>query len=406
MSKILRKGCIIATSIMVSTSLLITTVSADTINNVEVEQSEVESAQAEPTGNEDAPEIEDITSKLNKNGTVTFTVEATGGEFGNGELFYKFYQVDDKGKKIEINQDEGIGQNYSLDNSFVCSKSTGGNYKIEVEVQDSNNNTDMKTAEYKAAAADDDDDDKPGIEEPKESLSLTSFTTNKSTGQVVNTEITLSAKTKDADGDVEYKFEVKDSNNKVTTIKDYSEDSTASWKPSKAGDYTLIVKAKDSREEEVSRTREFKIVEEKDDDTDNKDELTAEVTVSGSKFTANKAIKLSATSEGTEGNDVKYLFTVVGPNGTETIQSYSTKDTAEFTPKEAGNYTFYVTVKADNGTIKSEPLKVVVEAAAGGGDKPGEELPTGDTKALLPLVAIMTLSIGYGIVSMRRKSSK
>ena len=388
MSKFLRKSVILIASMMVCTSFCAISVSADTIDTAtETTQTEIAGADAE-----EAPVIDEITSVKNDDGTVTFTVKATGGDFGNGKLFYKFYQLDDSGKKIAINQDEKIGQNYSTENTFVCEGTDSGKFNIEVEVQDSNNQTVSETSEYTEAKPD---------EEDVKALSIATLNTDKSTGQFVNTSIKVSATVSNADGDVEYKFSVKNSSGKETTIQDYSDKASASWKPTTADDYTLIVKAKDSTNKEVTKTKSFEIKAE--DEEVSQLEATIKATTSSAVKVGDK-ITLKASAAGQTG-DVTYEFIAVTPSGTKTIQKYSANASVNYTVQEEGNYKFYVNAKDDNGTDKSNELTVGVTKASTNTDDP-EDSPTFDNNVVLPVIGLAALSFGYVVLGMKRKSNK
>lgn len=389
MSKFLRKISIIIASMMVCTSFCAISASADTIDTSE-ETTQTEIAGAENA--EEAPVIDEITSVKNDDGTVTFTVKATGGDFGNGKLFYKFYQLDDNGKKIAINQDENIGQNYSTENTFVCQGTDSEKFKIEVCVQDSNNETVSETSEYTEGEPNEDD---------AKTLSITTLNTDKSTGQLVNTSIKVSATVSNADGDVQYKFSVKDSSGKETTIQDYSDKATSSWKPTTADDYTLIVKAKDSTNKEVTKTKSFKIKAEDEEVTEL--EATIKATTSSAVKVGDK-ITLKASATGQTG-DVTYEFIVLAPSGTKTIQKYSPNASVNYTVKEEGNYKFYVNAKDGNGTDKSNELTVGVTKASTNTDDP-KDSPTFDNNVVLPIIGLAALSFGFVAIGMKRKSNK
>lgn len=387
MSKFLRKSAILIASTMVCTSFCAISASADTINAAtETTQTEIAGADAE-----EAPVIDEITSVKNDDGTVTFTVKATGGDFGNGKLFYKFYQLDDNGKKIAINQDENIGQNYSTENTFVCQGTDSEKFKIEVCVQDSNNETVSETSEYTEGEPNEDD---------AKTLSITTLNTDKSTGQLVNTSIKVSATVSNADGDVQYKFSVKDSSGKETTIQDYSDKATSSWKPTTADDYTLIVKAKDSTNKEVTKTKSFKIKAEDEEVTEL--EATIKATTSGSVKVGDK-ITLKASASGQTG-DVTYEFIVVAPSGKKTIQKYSANASVNYTVQEEGNHKFYVNAKDSNGIDKSNELTVGVTEDTNTDDP--NDSPTFDNNVVLPVIGLAALSFGYVVLGMKRKSNK
>ncbi|UYO62375.1 leucine-rich repeat protein [Acetobacterium wieringae] len=74
--------------------------------------------------------------------------------------------------------------------------------------------------------------------------SISSFTADKSSGQIIDSTINLTAAATSGEAPYQYKFYYR-LNNATTVLKDFSSANTASFKPTTAGNYTLFVDAKD-----------------------------------------------------------------------------------------------------------------------------------------------------------------
>jgi hypothetical protein len=84
------------------------------------------------------------------------------------------------------------------------------------------------------------------VQEPVKTLTINSFTSNIIGKLNVGTSVILTGNATSDASTIEYKMSVINSNNETKVIKDYSSSNISSWTPSEAGDYTLVLEAKDS----------------------------------------------------------------------------------------------------------------------------------------------------------------
>lgn len=267
--------------------------------------------------NEEKPCIDSISGK-ESNGEITYTVKASGGKVGTNLLFYKFYILDSKGKAT-------VAQNYSTSNTFTT---TSSNKKIRVEVENSMNEKVYQDYEYTG--------------EDPEKLDLT-ISTNLSSPRKVNETIKITGNATGVQGDALYRFVVMNGDD-TSVLQNYKTNNVVSWKPSKAGTYTIYAKVKDDRNKVVIKTMKFTI---EDDDVELKfNNVSAS---KSSPVNLGDSVSFTASAQG-QGN-ITYRFVVQKDNKSIFVQNYSSKNSATWKPTSAG--TFKVTVKAKDSTGKS-----------------------------------------------------
>lgn len=377
------------------------------------------------------PVIDSIDAKDNDNGTVTFTVNASGGMVGTNLLFYKFYVLDENGEKVQINQDKGIGQNYSTDNTYICKPGTDGKFRICVEVQNSQNDVVSETKTYEINT---DTPDTPDTSV----LKINKIETNVTKDTVVNDDVKISADVTSDDDDLTYKFTVVDSKGNEVFSKETAK-STVTWTPKAADEYTIKVDVTDSQDNTESETQKV-VIGTAQDGTD--DELTINVSLSSQDVYVNKSVTIKAESNGGIG-DKKYKFKDSSNSGVAILREYEEGNEFEWTPTSEGTHTLTVYVKDDSGVTKSSKITVNVKAEQTGSDKPStnpddsdkpntnpddsDNKPstnpddshkpstdpgkdndgnnTGDlSKGILPIGTFAVMSLGYIVASLKRKN--
>ena len=145
-------------------------------------------------------------------------------------------------------------------------------------------------------------------------------------------------------GPVNYKYAVKDSNGTVTDICSYSTNCEVTWKPSKAGNYTLIMYAKDVDGTVAQKEKQIKVNERMTLESVTFDKTSPQKI--GTKITATAKVK------GGTGNK-KCIIHVKGGNyqfGMKDLYfTMSNSTTGTWTPDTDGTYKVYVTVTDDAG---------------------------------------------------------
>ena len=257
------------------------------------------------SGNKTSPVDEGQTIKLTataKNGTEPYT--------------YKF---------------KANGKTLDSDGNVCNWKPSKGTYTVQVTVTDADGNSATSNSiEYVVEG-----DDNP--------LKIDSFTVSPNTANIGET-VKLSASATGGSGTIKYKFYVKQGNSYIK-IQDYSTSSSAKWTPSKSGNYTIYVQAKDDNEEIVSASKEFTV-------SNSVLKITSFTMDKSSPQNLGSTIKLNAKATGGSGT-IKYKFYAKQGNTYTKIQDYSTSSSAKWTPSKSGNYTIYVQVKDDNGKVVS-----------------------------------------------------
>ena len=252
----------------------------------------------------------DLKSPQLKNSKIKITANASGGV---GNLLYKF----------DINDKEVQG--YSSKNTYTWNPKTKGDYKIKVIVKDEYGNKNYKYITYT-------------IKEKNSSLSVDSFSVNPKSVRVGET-VKLSANASGGSGTIQYKFVAKKGKNE-TIIKNYSTTKTMTWIPSVAGEYELLVYAKDSEGNSDSATTSCTVEESSEEVVIITDKTSPQVT--------GTAIKITAKTKNI--SNPKYMISIFSySDGWTTVKKYSTSNEYVWTPKKSGKYKIEVAVMDAKG---------------------------------------------------------
>ena len=392
MNKIFRKGSSVLAVAILGTSLIGTSsVYADDISVNTSEGVEASKASSKPV-------ISKIEGKENSDGTVTFTVNATGSEdVGTGLLFYKFFELDDSGNKLDINQDKGIGQNYSLDNTYKSKGTSSGNHKVYVEVQNSNNETVNDSLWYEENK----EENPPKDDEQKKSLTINSLSV---TGdKIVDSKLSIEADVTADDSKLAYKFTVTDSYGKETTIKESNKNSVT-WTPTEEGQYKFKVYVSDSYGNSKTKTKTVTIAKNDDGNSDVKEDLAVTLSKNNVDLVAGNTVKFTAKSTGGTGT-VSYNFKVNGPNGIDST-GYQSSKYYNLRLESEGSYTVTVTAKDESGkTITSSKLSFSVKESSDDKEDPNNS-PTSDNAAIIVFLVAFSSAISYMVLARRKKNTK
>lgn len=259
-----------------------------------------------------------LSSEILANEELTFEVDDTHDE--SRIILYKFVKLDENCESTCI-------QDYSTKKLVTFKENIAGNYKILCLAKDMyspNEYDDRAVIHYKVY--------------PYKQVELLSFTSNVSSPQVVNTDITLKA-VASGGNDLLYKFII-DGNECFATK--FTREDYYVWSPTKAGDYKIYVYVKDKtfqEDYEAKEVLEFTIEE------DFVDKVNIEEVIFDKKrqILINEPINLKIIATG--GTELKYSF-VVKKNGSivEKVE-YSDDNSAYFVPEEVGKFQIDVRVK-------------------------------------------------------------
>lgn len=140
-----------------------------------------------------------------------------------------------------------------------------------------------------------------------------------------------------------------------TKLRDYSKTATMTFKPTKAGTYTLRVKVKDAKNDVVNKDITVKATS----------ALTNTSTLSATSVTLGSKVIITGKATG---GTTPYQFAAFYKKASSTsytkIRDYGTTTTMYFTPATATTYDVRVKVKDKAGTVKSKDFTVKVTAAA------------------------------------------
>ena len=168
--------------------------------------------------------------------------------------------------------------------------------------------------------------------------------------QYRETDITVSASAAGGSGDIQYKFSVKNAS-ETTVLSDYSAQSSIVWTPEEPGTYSIIIEVKDSEGNTNSRTISPYVIE--DDRTSVRPVLKGVSPANGSELEVNKPATVNVKAAGgmTGTNLLFYKVAVKAPNGSavNTVY-YQTGNTLTFTPVQTGTYTVTVSVQNSANT--------------------------------------------------------
>lgn len=283
--------------------------------------------------NEEKPCIDSVTG-VESNGNITYTVKASGGKIGTNLLFYKFYIIDSKGNAT-------VGQNYSTNNTFTT---TSTNKKIRVEVENSMNDKVSQDYEYTG--------------ETPSKLDLT-IATNVSSPRKVNETIKITGKATGAQGDALYRFVVNMNGKNTVVLQDYKTNNTVSWKPSKAGTYTIYGKVKDDNGKVVTKTMKFTI---KSNDVE--DKIVEAGVKDGSNLTVNGKVNFFINAQSASAIQYKYVVQDTSTSKYAFYKEFSSAKEATWTPTKAGTYKVYLRVKYASGKTDVVTKNVTIKSVS------------------------------------------
>ena len=266
------------------------------------------------------------------NETLTMTASGTPA----GDTLYKLWICDRSTDTWTVLSD------WSTKNTATFVPKKSGNYSFVVHVK--HKNSDTKTQDsYKSVDV--------NVTSPKSTATGLSVTGTK----IVNETLTMTASGTPA-GDTLYKLWVADrSTDTWTVLSDWSTKNTATFVPKKAGNYSFVVHVKHKNSGTTTQDS-YKSVD--------VNVTSPKSTATGLSVTGTKIVNetLTMTASGTPAGDTLYKLWVAD-RSTDTwtvLSDWSTKNTATFVPKKAGNYSFVVHVKHKNsGTTTQDSYKSV-----------------------------------------------
>ncbi|MDO5793391.1 MAG: starch-binding protein [Turicibacter sp.] len=185
------------------------------------------------------------------------------------------------------------------------------------------------------------------LEDISKPITISSFTSDKSSPQYEGTTITLSADATGGSGSLQYKFTAtENTTGEEKVISDYSSKNSVEWTPLTAGTYEVKVSVKDSNGNVEEKSFDFEVKEVF------KELQIKSITLDKSQGNLGEAVTISAEAEGGSGT-LNYKVYYKKDGVYTLIQAYSTSNTVKWTPDESGDYIVYVDVRDGSGTTKT-----------------------------------------------------
>lgn len=181
-------------------------------------------------------------------------------------------------------------------------------------------------------------------------ISVSSFTTDKESGQTAGTPIVLTASAIGGTGSYQYKFYYKNES-QTSVIQDFSSADTANFMTETAGNYTLLVDVKDPSGKTATKSiTDFQITE-----TPKPVVKYFETDKASGQFPKTSIILCAEGSDGKAPYQYKFYYQYGAE--TTTIENFSTTNTADFKPTQAGKYELTVEIKDSRGNIATKTIE-------------------------------------------------
>ena len=150
----------------------------------------------------------------------------------------------------------------------------------------------------------------------------------------------------------QYAYVAQAPDGKWYVLKNYSTDSTHTWKPASTGKYTVQVKVKDSAGTVKIKSFTLNV----------SNELANTSTLSAAKITKGQGVSMTAKALGGTA-PYQYAYVVKSPSGTWTVlKGFGTAASLTWKPASLGNYTVQIKVKDSAGTVKIKNFNLTVSA--------------------------------------------
>ena len=226
---------------------------------------------------------------------------------------------------------------------------------------------------------------------PTEPIEINSFTTNKTSPQIADTTITLTADANGGARALQYKFVAKNiSTGNEKVISNFSSSNSVKWTPTVAGTYEVKVIVKDSEDATEYKTIEFVVAERVSDIT------LSQIKIDKDSCVVSEEVVLSAEATGGIGN-LSYKFYYEKDSEYVVIKEYSSENSVVWTPTEAGTYSVRVEVRDSAGNVRMSGKNFVVESKlkVSGVTLSKEDIKVGET------VDITTIALGANNIKYR-----
>lgn len=270
--------------------------------------------------------------------TITLTTNVKDGTGLTSALTYDFYY------KQGSNQVDLLTTTTSTYTALATFKpENAGTYDFYVDVNDGNSTVTEKLSRYTVLSE----------------VAVKSIKADKNTGVNIGTTVKVTATATGGKSPYSYQFYSKSIDKTENIFKTYSSSAKAEFKPTVAGFYSLHVRIKDANGQFCSNDDEIFIQDFEVVDYPMIKSLTS--SLPSGQYVDTEIVLTAAASGGV--TPYNYTFTAKRTGGTEETLVADTinPNQAKFTPTEAGNYTFSVTLTDKDNNV-STPVKMEIKA--------------------------------------------
>ncbi len=262
--------------------------------------------------------------------SVTLTGAASGG---TSPYTYAFFY------KLSTASSYTTLQNFSSTKTVTFKPTAAGNYDIVIKVKDGAGNTAREQYALQVTSS-----------------TLTNNSKMSSTSIALGNSVTLTGAASGGTSPYTYAFYYKKSTaSSYTTISNFSSTKTATFKPTAAGTYDVVIKVKDSAGNTARKQLSLTVIS----------VLTNSSKISATTITLGNTLTVTAAaSGGTSPYTYAVFYKKASDSSYTTAQKYSTNKTVTIKPAKATTYTVLVRVKDSEGTYIDKTFSVNVKPAA------------------------------------------
>ena len=280
-------------------------------------------------------------------------------------------------------KENGTIQNFSSSATAEWIPTSSGEYTIYVDVKDEEGKIVTKSAKYQV----------------EDAWKHKGVRFSEQAPQKVGDKITILPSVEGKTEGLEYKYVwMKNGWKESGTIQNFSSNATAEWIPTSSGEYWIYVDIRDQYGNVVTKSAKYRVEDAwKHEGVGFSQRSTQPL---GSTITIEPKI-----SGDTEGLEYKYVWMKNGWKESGTIQQFSEKTTAQWTPSEEGLYYIYVDVKDKYGntSTKNAHFRIGTQKWNYGGVSFGKTSPqkSGSIITIKPNVSGDIVGLQYKFVWMK-----
>ncbi len=237
--------------------------------------------------------------------------------------------------KLSSSSEWTTAQAYSDNDTIVITPADPGQYDLCVNVKDSNDNVDEKDFTFSVTAP------------------LTNNSQISAESIFKGESVTFTGAASGGTEPYQFAYVAKAPDGKWYVLKNYSTDTSHTWKPASLGKYTLQVKVKDSKG--TVEIKSFNLTV---------STLTNNSTISATSVAKGQSVILTGSATG-GAEPYQFAYVACAPDGKwSVLKNYSTDTSYTWTPASLGKYTVQIKVKDSKGKVEVKSFALTVSAIA------------------------------------------